>query len=291
MAWFLFALMACASSCASIEIVRKARLDGLEILMYRAIIVVLMLLPFFAYMKWPHTPGFYILMAISSFIYAWGNITITNLARKKCSRVASMVQPLVIFSTFALWLAISPIDRVHLQADPQDFALTLMCFAVLLIALHYIRRNDYAWGAFIAVAPVAIGYASLNVLQKWFVGTPDGGIGLILSIVMLGNFGMLAALPFLKRFRVRSEELAITHGGDFPVATLMIIAVLHIISWGGLMHAMHMADNPAYPVAIMALAPVLFQIYYWVRGFRDNASPLAGTAMTGSALFLGLLHV
>jgi hypothetical protein len=291
MTWFFIALLSCAASCTSIELVRKARLDGLEILMYRAILVVLMLLPFFAYMKWPHDPGFYALMAVSSCIYAWGSITITNLAKQKCSRVAAMVQPLVIFTTFSLWLVISPLDRVELQANPNTLALTLFCFAVLVGALHFIRRNDYAWGAFMTVAPVAIGYAALNVAQKWFIDTPEGGWGLILSIIILGNFGMLVALPFLKRYRVRSDELAITHGGAFPVATLLIVAVLHIVNWGGLMHAMEIAENPAYPVAIMALAPVLFQIYYWIRGFRDNASPLAGTAMTASALFLGLLHL
>jgi hypothetical protein len=291
MTWFIFALIACMASCASIEIIRKTRLDGFEVLLFRSMIVAFALLPFFMYMDWPRDPGFYVMIMISSIIYAWGNIVVVNLATRKNGRVAMMFQPLMIFATFGIWLAIDPGERAALENDPQQLGLTALCLLVLLGSLHFIRRNDYAWTAFLAVAPVALGYAALHVAQKWFISAPDAGLGMILAIIMLGNFGMLLALPLLKRYRVMTSELQISHRPVFPVAILLLLAALHITSWGSLLHAMQLAVNPAYPVAIMALTPVLFHVYYWIRGWRDPASPVAGTVMTLSALSLGLIHL
>jgi hypothetical protein len=241
-------------------------------------------------MTWPMDLKFYLMVGISSLIYAYGNIALSNLAARKNGRVAMMFQPLTIFVTFCIWLAFNPSQVAELKSEPQHLGLTLACFAGLLLSLHFIRRNDYAWTALTAVIPVALGFAFLNVAQKWFLSSPDGGIGMILAIIMIGNFGMVIALPLLARFRVKTNELKITHLPVFPLIPLVLIALLHMISWGTLMHAMQISVNPAYPVAIMALSPVVFQLYYWVRGWRDNASPVAGAAMTLSAFALGIIN-
>jgi hypothetical protein len=291
MTWLMLALIACCASCASIEMARKSKLDGLELLMYRSTIAAFMLLPFFMYMSWPSDPRFYVMMGITSLVYAWGNIIVTNLATRRGGRVAMMFQPLMIFLTFGVWLAIDPLERAALTDDPQSAAVTLAALAVLMLSLHFIRRNDYAWTALLSVAPVAVGYALLYVAQKWFLATPDHDIGTILAMMMLGNFGMVAVLPFLKRFRTAAPELQITHLPRFPGGTLFTLAALHLTSWGSMLYAIQIAANPAYPVAMMALCPVVFHLYYWVRGWRDPASPMAGTAMTAAALVLGLVHI
>lgn len=291
MTWFAFALIACMASCVSIETIRQTRLDGFEVLLYRSLIVGFTLLPFFMYMEWPTSAFFYLIIGLSSVIYAWGNIVTVNLARRKNGRVAMMFQPLMIFGTYSLWLLLDAGQRAQLGQDPQQLGLTVGCFLVLLGSLHFLRRNDYAWSSLLAVGPIALGYALLNVTHTWFMMTPQGGLGMILAIIMLGNFGMVLALPILKRYRVSTPELAISHRATFPMVTLLALAALHITSWGCLLYAMQLAANPAYPAAIMALTPVLFHVYYWVRGWRDPASPMAGTTMTLAALLLGLIHI
>ncbi len=291
MTWLTFALIACLASCGVIEVTRKSKLDGYEALLYRSIIVGFLLLPFVMYMAWPTDPKFYLMTGATSFIYAWGNIVLADLAARRNGRVATMFQPLMIFATFLVWLALNPAQVTTLTEDPQEMGLTLACFAFLMLALHFIRRNDYAWKSLLTVAPIALGYALVNVMQKWFIdGSGQGGIGLILAIIMIGNFGMVAVLPFLSRYRVHTDELKITHLPVFPIIPLVAIALLHMTSWGSLLHAMQIAENPAYPVAIMALTPVVFQVYYWIRGWRDQASPVAGAVMALSALALGLTH-
>ena len=290
MMWLIFALISCTSVCGAIEITRRSKIDGFEVLLYRCLVSGFMLLPFVTYMTWPHDFRFYIMIGASSLIYAWGSITMSNLAARKNGRVAMMFQPLAIFATFILWLVINPHELATLQSAPQHMALTVGCFVVLMASLHFIRRNDYAWKALLAVAPIAIGFAGLNVAQKWFMDAPQGGFGLILSMIMMGNFGMVAVLPFLSRYRVVSHELSITHRPTFPIIPIAAIGLLHMVSWGTLLHAMQISSNPAYPAAIMALCPVVFQAYYWIRGWRDNASPVAGAAMTLSALMLGLIN-
>lgn len=290
MTWLIFALVSCLATCGAMEITRKSKLNGYEVLLYRCTISGFLLLPFVMYMSWPSDFRFYVMAGLNAVIYAWGNIVLANLAVRKNGRVAMMLQPLMIFTTFLVWLAIDPRQVTTLTNDPQQLGMTVGCFVFLLLSLHFIRRNDYAWKSLLTVAPIAIGFALLNIAQKWFMDTPHGGLGLILAIIMIGNFGMVAVLPFLSRYRVRSDELQITHLPVFPIVTLSAIAILHMGGWATMLHAMQIAANPAYPVAIMALTPVVFQIYYWVRGWRDNASPFAGATMAIAALTLGLIH-
>lgn len=292
MNWLIFALIACITQCGAIEMTRKSKLDGYEVLLYRCLISGFLLLPFVMYMSWPADFRFYFVTGFSSIIYAWGNIVLSNLAVRKNGRVAMMFQPLMIFVTFCVWLIINPSEIATLTNEPRQLGLTVLCFLSLLAALHFIRRNDYAWSSLLTVAPVAVGFALMNVAQTWFLGTShaQNNLGMILAIIMAGNFGMVAVLPFLSRYRVITDELRITHHAAFPVFTIGLIGVLHMTAWGTMLYGMQIADNPAYPVAIMALAPVVFQIYYWVRGWRDNASPLAGATMTFAALMLGLIH-
>lgn len=290
MSWLVYAIISCVSVCGAIEIARRSKLDGFEVLLYRCMISGFMLLPFCMYMTWPMDLKFYIMVGISSLIYAYGSIALSNLALRRNGRVAMMFQPLTIFVTFGVWLLIHPSEIAVLQSQPQQLGATLACFFGLVVSLHFIRRNDYAWTALIAVIPIALGFALLNVAQKWFLNSPEGGIGMILAIIMIGNFGMVMVLPIMARFRVKSNELKITHMPVFPIVPLVSIAVLNMVSWGTLMYGMQIAENPAYPVAIMALCPVVFQLYYWVRGWRDNASPLAGAVMTLSAFALGMIN-
>jgi hypothetical protein len=290
MTWLIFSLMSCVAVCGAIEITRRSRINGYEVTLYRCLISGFLLLPVIPYMSWPHDLKFYVMAGGTAFIYAWANIIMSNLAAKGGGRVAMMFQPLAIFLTYLVWLAIEPAQFAILQNQPQQLGLTAVCFGILLVSLHFIRRNDYAWSSLMAIAPVGIGFAFVNIAQKWFLDTPDGGLGMILAIMLIGNFGQVVALPLLGRFRVKTNELQIMHHARFPLFLIGAIALLHMVSWGALMHAMQIADNPAYPVAIMALCPVVFQMYYWVRGWRDNASPLAGAAMTLSAFALGLIH-
>lgn len=290
MTWLIYAAVACATVCGAIEITRRSRINGFEVTLYRCLISGFLLLPVVPYMVWPADPRFYLMAGITAFVYAWANIIMSNLAAKGGGRVAMMFQPLAIFLTYSVWLAIRPEQFAILQQEPQQLGLTIACFSILFISLHFIRRNDYAWSSLMTIAPVGIGFAIVYIAQKLFLDTPDGGLGMILAILLIGNFGQVVALPLLGRFRVKTQELQIMHHATFPIIPISAIAILHMISWGTLMHAMQIADNPGYPVAIMALAPVVFHLYYWVRGWKDNASPVAGAAMTLSALVLGLIH-
>jgi hypothetical protein len=290
MTWLLLAIIACITVCAAIEITRRSRIDPYEMLLYRCMISGFVLLPFFQYMTWPHGMGFYVMAGLNAIIYAWGNIVMGNLAARRNGRVAMMFQPLMIFGTYIVWVILHPQELATLQTEPQHATMTIACFLLLVGSLYFIRRNDYAWSSLIAILPVGLGFALLNIGQKWFLTTPDGGIGMILAILIIGNFGQVLVLPFLRQFRVPQGGASLKDLPRFPLFLVTSVAVLHLISWGTLMYAMQIAVNPAYPVAIMALAPVVFQTYYWIRGWKDHSSPVAGAAMTLGALMLGLIN-
>lgn len=290
MTWLIFALLACVASCAAIEIARQSKINAYEIILYRCVISGFLLLPFVMYMDWPVDARFYFMMAAISIVFAWGHIVLADLAMRKNGRVAAMYQPLMIITTFIGWIIVYPDQWNAIMAAPEKLGLTLLCFAVLGVSLHVIRRNDYAWPAFRAVAPIAVGFGLLYVAQGWFLHGPAGSLGLILAILAMGNFGMVAALPLLSRYRVTTDYLDITRFHRFPVATLGVIAICHLLAWGFLLYAIGLASSPAYPVAIMALTPVVFQVYYWILGRRDQASPWAGFAMALAALGLAILH-
>lgn len=298
MVWFVLALVSCAFNVAVIEIVRRCRLNPYEALLYRCLIGIFLLLPFFTLFAYPTDPRFYLFMILMSGIYAWGNIAMGNLAAQRNGRIAVLYQPLMIFLTFIMWTALHPDELDMLLQGSQTLLITGLCFGVLVFSLACIRRNDYAWKSVMAAVPIAVLYALLTVGQAWFLNAPDaqtdisqgGQMGRILSILFFGNMGMVIALPFFARYRVQTPELDLARHAAFPIVTMTILAVLGVLSWGAMLYALQIADNPAYPVAIKALMPVMFQVYYWIRGWKDHASPVAGMGLALSALMLGFIH-
>lgn len=290
MSWQIAALIACLTLCGAIEITRRARLDAFETLLYRAMIAGFMLLPFSMIMIWPRDPYFYIIVAGASLLAAYTGLVTSDLALKRNGRVAMMVQPLAIFFTFVGWLATTPGAASQISTAPTLMAITIACLVVIGLSLQLIRRNDYAWWALRAVLPVALGQAMLYVALKWFLADTGALIPLILTILMLQNFGMVLATPLVALGRQKHSEHSIHRFARFPLLPLAMIGILHTLSTFALLIAIAIADNPAYPVAMMALAPLVFYIYYWVRGWPDRASPWAGLALALAALTLGFLH-
>ena len=103
MSWLLYALLACVSLCAAIETTRRARLDGFDVLLYRALLAGFMLLPFSMYMIWPGTIWFYVMVAGFSGLSAYTAVVMSNLALKRNGRVAMMLHPLAIIFTLIFW--------------------------------------------------------------------------------------------------------------------------------------------------------------------------------------------
>ncbi len=298
MMWFVLALISCAFNVAVIEIVRRCRLNPYEALLYRCLIGIFLLLPFFTLFAYPTDPRFYLFMVLLSGIYAWGNIRTGNLAAQRNGRIAVIYQPITIFLTFVMWMALHPQEMDAMINTPQTLLTMGVCFGMLTISLGCIRRNDYAWKSVMTAIPIAVLYAFLTVGQAWFLNAPDaqtdisqgGQMGRILSILFFGNMGMVIALPFFGRYRVQTPELDLARRAQFPIITVTILAVLAVLSWGTMLFALQIADNPAYPVAIKAITPVMFQVYYWIRGWKDHASPVAGMGLAASALMLGFIH-
>jgi hypothetical protein len=288
--WQLTALVACLSLCAAIETTRRARLDSSDTLLYRGIIGGFFLLPAAPLMVWPTSLAFYLMVAGASLLAAYTSLLISDLAAKRNGRVAMMVQPLAILLTFVGWLATSPQARDQIAAHSYNLYATLICLAVIGISLQFMRRNDYAWWALRAVLPVAIAQAVLFVAYKGFLADSGALLPLILTIVMLQNFGMVILTPLMSLIRRRDPNQSIYRFARFPLLPLILISALHSLSTFALILSISLAGNPAYPLALMALAPLVFYVYYWVRGWPDRASPWAGLCLALAATLLGVLH-
>lgn len=283
MIWALLALLASIAFSIQIELNRDLKCNGFELNLYRAVLSALMLLPFFPFMEWPSGSSFYLVAFLCASISIVCMMVQYNLAASKNGRVANLHLPVTIFVTFSMWLVLDEAQRSFLIENPLRAGGVVLSFVILLVSIQYIRKSDNGWQALMAMVPVGILYAFINVVTKMVLDEGADMVAVTLSYVFLCNALMaLIALPV--HISKNMEEK--TYFNPAMVKPGAGVALFHTLSWVMIAVAFIMAPNPAYPVVITALNPIWFMIYYKMRGVTDDASPLAGAVMVFSAIVL-----
>lgn len=287
MTWALLALLAGITYCVQIEINRHYKHNGFELNAYRALISAVILLPFIPFMQWPSDPQYYMAAFLSATISTVGMMIQYNLAAAKNGRVANMYQPITIFLTFALWLAIDEKQRDFLLAHPLNLGAILLSFALLFVSIQFLRRNDSGWRSLLAILPVGVLYAFLGIITKEVLD--NDGMRLLpisLGFVLLNN-----AFMALISFPVVLSKKAHPALNKKILKPALYISIFHTISWVVICISTILAPNAAYPFALTALSPVWFMIYYKLKGDKDDANPIAGALMFAAAVVLTLASV
>lgn len=285
----ILAFISCLALSACVEVTRYTKLDGFEATFFRSLFSSLLLVPIVMFLPIPSELPFYFAAFLTATAYMYGTTVQTNLALQQNGRVAMMYQPIMVVLTFIGWFVIDPVQQEFFLTHKTLLYTVIGCFVVLFASLHFIRRNDYAWGAFWRVVPIGVLYAALSVMQKWLLDGSADFIGPILSFLFLVNLMMVLVSPLFARMRISVNERDFSSVADMRWGLLLTAALLNFVGMFCLIYAIAIARNPAFPVAISTLTPVCLMAYYYVRGQKDSASPLAGACMVASAFILALL--
>jgi len=290
MTWAFLALLAGITNCVQIEINRHYKHNGFEINSYRALISVLLLLPFIPFMEWPSDPRYYMATLLCAAISVVGMMVQYNLAAAKNGRVANLHQPITIFLTFFLWLIFDRQQLYFLLDHPLNFAGILFSFALLFISIQFLRKNDSGWRALMAIMPVGVLYAFLGIITKLVLdqGAAESTqlLPISLGFVLLSN-ALMAMISFPA---VISKKKRAQHPFNKKILKpALYISVFHTISWILINLATILTPNAAYPFAVTALSPLWFMLYYKMKGVKDDASPVAGGLMFAAAVILVLV--
>lgn len=287
MLWVLLSIFASWMLIITVQVNQRAKYSGFLINTYRSSFSFLMLLPFIPFMEFPKDETFYLVCFLTAVISVICMKVTYNLAAKKNGRVANLHQPIVIFLSFMVWLFIDQTQMSFFKNNPVNGILVGLAFLIFIVALQFIRRNDAGWDAFKAVIPIALLYTVLVIATKLILSTGQNMISITLSFVFICNGLMwLCSYPILKSRYFRGLK-SIPFNKHF-IRDCMLISASHTGSWIFISMAYIMAPNAAYPVAISALAPVWFMLYYWVTKHKDDASPVAGLVMASGAVLLVL---
>ncbi len=311
MIWAFFALMAGLTYCVSVEVNNSYKRDGFELNAWRSLFSTLLMLPLFPFMEWPDDPRYYLAILLGAAINVAGMVVQYNLAAQKNGRVAILYQPVTIFLTFCMWLAIDKSQFDFFRAHPLHLLGVLVSFALLFASLQFVRRNAAGWRALMTIFPVGVLYAFLGVITKLVLDTGTSVLAISLSFVLLSNLMMtLISFPVLverhlerkkaykRKKRAAKSVTSVFHAVGWMRKKMLdkktlrpaaIVSVFHTVSWIFINVATVYAPNAAYPFAVTALGPLWFMIYYKIRGIRDDASPVAGAGLFAAAVLLVLV--
>ncbi len=285
----IYALISCVAFSATVELTRRTSIDGFEAIFYRSLFSALFLIPVLMFLPLPSDVPFYFAAFISALVYMYGLTTLANLALEHNGRVAMMYQPITIVLTFIGWFMFDPFQQKYFLENKELLYSVIASFVVLFLSLHFIRRNDYAWNAFLRVAPVGVLFAGLNVLQKWLLGSSTDSYHAVLIFLFAVNVMMVLVSPLFVSMRTHTNEQNFSSLSSMRWGWLLAASFFGLVGWFCLIYAIAIANNPAFPCAISTLTPVCLMAYYLLKGVRDNASPVAGAFMTASAIVLALL--
>lgn len=286
MIWGLFALFAGWGYCVQSELNKHFKIDGFQLNTFRSLFAAVMMIPLIPFMEWPSVPGYYLVIILEGAISVVGMMVQYNLAAKHNGRVSNLHQPIAIMLTFAFWLIWDASQRMFLVENPDKSLGILLCFAVFVGSLQFIRRGDSGLQILLSVIPVAVLYSLMSVVSKIAMEHGDTLFGMAMNFVFLSNIVMfLISIPVFISLRMKKDATEFSIDKKFIKASGSI-AFFHTISWVLAAVAIILTPNPAYPGFITGLAPVWFMIYYWFRKQEDNASPWAGLALSVAALML-----
>jgi hypothetical protein len=280
--WLLAAILGSISIAYSAEINRRFKQDGFRLNLLRTGMAAILWLPVAAISSWQHSWYFYAAAIFGGFAMAIGSTIQNNLAAKHNGRVAILYMPLKALLVFVSWLVIDQAARNHMFDNPLRLPLVLGLFAIMVLAVNAMRRNDASWKALVAVSPIIILYGAADVLTRQVLPAAELAQNMIMYmfIVYASSWGFsMAYWPWRKNPGQPFYNSKLFHAAVEAVVGSAINYICFLI-------ALVKAPNPAYVSMIFLLAPVWLLVYHKVTGKRDDANPYAGMVLVVAAILL-----
>lgn len=248
-------------------------------------------IPFMLWPSWEVHKSFYIVAVMHGLVMACGMVVFFWLALRRTGRVTSMVIPVSAVGAYIAWWLIVPESRPVLTEHPAQVYISIISILIISFAIQKARANDASWETFIYILPVGLAFGTRDAFTKWVVGAEmhvyaTAMAFTLISVCVWACMAWVAAMPRpaggrpgSRKRKFFDEHLIIgSFWCGFWTVGMLLSGVISLT----------LAPNPSYPGIIMALTPVWLYAYNYVRGVRDELSPLPGALIMAGAVALML---
>lgn len=268
-AWIWLSLLFSFAGAAIISYNHVFKLDGRDLVIWRALGVLPVALAAWWWLPWPDTWWFYAVSVGLGLASVVGDVWLMNAAARYGGRLSSLYVPMKMMWVFVLWLLVSPASALPLLEAPWKLLVVLACFAMAAYGIGHIRRNDVSLRALLAVLPVALIFGMEDVVEKYVLPAPPASLTETLgATTAMLSVMLLVAVPFAAIWRGGLPRWNPHHaliGAGFGMLLMVGIAVLLL--------AFVLAPNPGYVGAITALSTVWLALWARWREGEHNSLP------------------
>lgn len=264
-----------------------AQMDGRVMAVWKIPGVLLVAVPAFWLLPWPHDPMFYLIAALLGLLLSYADILLMDAAAQHGARLTALYIPIKMLVVFALWCVIEPAAWWAVAAHPWKLVVLGGCAALSFWSLAHIRRCDASWPALLAVAPVAMIFAAEDAGVKGLLGPPTGDVmamigGSVAFLTMTCFVGALFGAGWLAwdKTALPRDATTVLKGGVFGLMVMLGVSLLLV--------TLALAPNPGYVAAITMLSAVWLAIWaHFVKGERNSV--VAGIGLVISAMGVALV--
>jgi hypothetical protein len=282
MFWVLFGLLSTLAAAVIPEINRRVKLNPHQLNFWRSLTASIMMLPALPWMYWPEPSVFYLaVFCYASFVLV-GMIIILTMAARHNGRVASMFMPVKIFAAFILWILVEPGAWGEFISSPARAWIIGFSCLIMIGCMQALRANDNGFKAFLAVAPVGVMYAVVDIASRIGIAPYDllpATLTFMFLSYVLSTFMTGAVLAALNPEDEKMFSMKALKAGT-------AIGFVHIVLLFGATMCVILAPNPAYYSLIQMLLPVFLMAYHKLIGLPDDASPKVGLIMVAAAMLM-----
>lgn len=285
--WALWALGNAIPFALVSQLSQYWKLPGTQLLRWRCLFPALAALPFVLFIPAPTDPIFYVATAISCVLIPLHDGRILDIAAKHGGVVMLRLRSLMLPLVFIFWLVIDPAYIGRLIQSGWVGAGIIASIALSTLFLFRLKRCTISAAAMKEILPVIVMSAVFDITNKVAMTHAVFPQNSIYYIFLVSGLPLIAMLGY-SAFKGQSTQGFVAEMASIAGkgASLGVLWVLMMVAKN---IAMILSPNPAYVTAVTLTAPFWASAVMRLRGEKEEADWLSGTALVLCIIALALL--
>lgn len=284
--WALYGLGTAVLSAASMLLQEKFKVNGFAVAFWNKVATVGITTPFVIYYGFPQEIRFYVLLSVSSLLFAISDVVYFSGISKAGAGTVSRVLPASVIFSFLLWFIVDPSSFHDYLQRPVIAALIFAVLCLWVYCATHLRKCAISMKAARTVWFVIFSAIVGPLLAKEVTNSTDIGHGIYaypfvqsLMMVIMWSFFFWARKP------VTSAILLSRGAWRYGLMIGCVGAVSVILNVASIYHV----DNPAYTAAVSYLNTFFILLAYAAMGRKNDGNVAAGIGMVACAIALIIL--
>ncbi len=284
--WAFYGICTALLSAVTMLMQEKFKVNGAALAFWNKVICVIAMTPFVTYYGLPHEVRFYVLMGISSLLYAISDVVYFGGISKAGAGTVSRVLPVSVIFSFLLWFAVDPSSFHDYLQKPAIAALIFVVLCVWVYCATHLRKCAVSMKTARTVWFVIFAAIVGPLIAKETTNSTDIGYGMY-------------GYPFVQALMMVTLWTLFFHAKK-PVTTAVLFS-RNVLRYGLLIGsvnslgmvvgvlALYRVDNPAYTAAVGYLNTFFILLAYAAMGRKNDGNVIAGVGMVVCAAVLIIL--